>query len=74
MKAESQQIDAWNREGKCLYMRNEADQIVGMRSGGGFGGMSSSIGSMSAGKSCVLLKEIIELRSQFKVRITVLTS
>ncbi|TNV86890.1 hypothetical protein FGO68_gene14576 [Halteria grandinella] len=66
-KADSQQIDAWNKEGKCLFMRNEADLMVGMRSGGGFGGMNSSIGSMSAGKSCVLLSEVIELRSQFKI-------
>jgi thymidine kinase len=43
--------------------------MSGMRMGGGFGGMSSSVGSMNAGKTCVLLKEVIEQKAQFKVSV-----
>jgi len=67
-KATGQEIAQWDKEGKTLFVRSEADRIQ-QHTGSGFGSASGSFGSAQAGKSCVLIEEVLEVKSQYKVRI-----
>ena len=66
-KTTVQQINQWEKDEQTLFVRSEIDKVAASR-GMSFGGnMGSSMGSMNAGKLCVRLDEVQEIRSKFKV-------